>query len=267
MQPLALPTFDLSLAAVGLRDADGGVPDIRWVLELARTAGYHAIQINAADPVTRPRELSRSARRDLAAHIRRHELTVSGVDLWIPNAHFSDESKLDRIVSAHLEAAQLAADLAELTAGDRLLCVSIPWQGAESVLSAVADCASRIGVSVANHAYPWPDALQAENPVLVGVDPPAVVLDRADPADAVSRASSAGLLRAVRLADLAASGRVPPGEGSLNTLAFRVAIATSRLTGFVTVDVRGLRAGDDASGQIAVVRELAAEFAHPRADT
>lgn len=267
MQSFALPTFDLALAAVGLRGPEGAAPDIRWTLEFARVAGFQAVQINAADPLTRPRDLSRSARRDLAAHIRRHELACSGVDLWIPRPHFSDASQLDRVVSALLDATQFAADLAELTGGSRLLSVSIPWTGAEAVLEALAERAAQISVSVANHAYPWPEGLPPESPLLVGIDPPAVILSRGEPAQAVSSASTQGVLRSIRLADLAASGRVAPGEGSLDPLAFRVAVATSNYSGFVTVDARGLPVADDTSGQLAVVRRLATEFARPRADT
>lgn len=267
MDHFALPTFELSLAAAGLRAPGGAMPDIRWVLEYARTTGYHAVQVNAADPLTRPRDLSRSARRDLAAHIRRHELVCSGVDLWIPKRHFTDETHVDRAASALLDAADFAIDLAELTGGARLLSVSIPWEEAEPVLGSLAERASRLGLVVANHAYPWPESLAPESPVLVGIDPPAVILDRGDAADAVSKASSSGVLRSVRLGDLAASGRVAPGEGSLDTLAYRVAIATASFDGYVVVDARGLPVTEDSVGQLAVVRRLAEEFGRPRTDT
>lgn len=267
MDHFALPTFDLSLAAAGLRAPGGGPLDIRWVLEFARISGYHAVQVNAADPLTRPRDLSRSARRDLAAHIRRHELVCSGVDLWIPKQHFTDEAHIDRAVNALLGAADFATDLAELTGGTCLLSVSIPWEGADSVLSTLAERASRLGLVIANHAYPWPESLAPESPVLVGIDPPAVILDRGDAAEAVSRASSSGVLRSVRLGDLSAAGRVAPGDGSLDTLAYRVAIATASYDGYVLVDARGLPATEDSGGQQAIARRLAEEFGRPRTDT
>ena len=186
MDAFALPTFELSLSASGLRDADGRDLDIRATLEFARSAEYHAIQLNAADPLTRPRELSRSARRDLAAHIRRHELACSGVDLWIPKAHFSDETKIDRVVGALCDAVEFAADIADLTGGQRLLSIAVPWQAGGAVLAEVAGRAASIGVTVANHAYPWPEDLSADGPVRVGIDPATIILASADPAQAVS---------------------------------------------------------------------------------
>jgi sugar phosphate isomerase/epimerase len=266
MDAFALPTFELSLSASGLRDADGRALDIRATLEFARSAEYHAIQLNAADPLTRPRELSRSARRDLAAHIRRHELACSGVDLCIPKAHFSDETKIDRVVGALCDAVQFAADIADLTDGQRLLSIAAPWQAGGAVLAEVAGRAASIGVSIANHAYPWPEDLSAGGPIRVGIDPATVILASADPAQAVSEASASGCLVSARLCDLESSGRVAPGEGSLDMLAYRVAVGTSTLTTPLIIDVRGLPSNTGDGGQLAIARGLVRDLGRARSE-
>lgn len=260
MHPFALPTFDVSLAAAGLRLSSGGSPDIRWLLQFARECGYRAIQLNAADPSTRPRELSRSGRRDLAAHLRRHELVSSGIDLWIPRPHFGDEAKTDRAVAAILDALQFAADMAELTGGERVLSTAIPATVSDGIVDAVAERASTIGVEVANHTYPWDDHEDPAAPMRLGIDPSAVVLAGDDPATAVAGAAKAGRLAAVRLSDLADSGRVTPGDGSLDTLGFRVAVATSGYERHLIIDLRGLPSGDQSGGQLAVAGQLREEY-------
>lgn len=263
MEPFALPTFPLSLAAAGMRAPEGTPADIRWVMAYARRAGYRALHFNAAAPEIRPRDLSRSARRDLAAHARRAELASSGVDLWIPKSHFTDPAYADRAASALLDAVGLAADLAELTDGKRLLSTALPAQGADQIKDALAAHAMDIGVIVADHTYPWPDDLDGIGPVQIGIDPAAVILAGDSPPKAVSMASAAAALASVRLCDLAASGRVVAGEGSLDELAFRVAVATANYDGPLIVDIRNLPPGEEPGGQLHTVRLLYEAYAHP----
>ncbi|MEM7756072.1 MAG: hypothetical protein AAF297_10600, partial [Planctomycetota bacterium] len=76
----ALPALPASKAAIGAVSA----------------MGARAIQLDATRAGLRPRDLERSARRDLAATMRREELAFSGVDLWIPPHHFVDPDRADR---------------------------------------------------------------------------------------------------------------------------------------------------------------------------
>lgn len=262
MDPFALPTFDLALACAGVHPPQG--KDVRWLLEFARSCGYQAVQLNAADSATRPRDLTRSGRRDLAAHLRRHELVCSGIDLWIPRSHFSDQTTTDRAVAALLDAIEFAADLAELTGGHRVLSTLIPTNAADGVVDTIADRALAGGVEIANHAYPWKESPDLDTPIRIGVDPSAVILAGDDPADAISSAAGAGLLSAVRLSDLAESGRVVPGEGSLESLTYRVAIATSGYARPVIADLRGLPSGEQQGGQLATAQALVADFGSDR---
>jgi len=264
MDPFALPTFDLSLACVGVRLPAG--EDVRWLLEFARSSGYRAVQLNAADSATRPRDLTRSGRRDLAAHLRRNQLVCSGVDLWIPRPHFSDQITTDRAVAALLDAIDFTADLAELTGGHRVLSTLVPPNAADGVLDTIADRAMAAGVEVANHAYPWEVSSESDTPIRIGVDPSAVILAGENPADAISSAASSERLSSVRLSDLAESGRVVPGEGSLESLTYRVAIATSGYARPVIVDLRGLPTGEQQGGQTATARMLMEEYGSDHAD-
>ena len=50
--------------------------------------GFRHVQLDATQPGLRPRELDRSARRHLAATLRRPEDSPIGVDLWVPASHF-----------------------------------------------------------------------------------------------------------------------------------------------------------------------------------
>lgn len=258
MDSAFLPTFDLSLGAAGLRFPAGA--DIRWLFGFARSSGYQAVQLNAADPLTRPRNLSRSGRRDLASHLRRDELVSSGIDLWIPKAHFTDPMHCDRAVSAMLDAIRFAADMAELTGGERLLSTLLPQSTPRGAIDDIAESALEVGVEIANHAYPWDDQFGSDSPIRIGLDPSAVILAGENAPGAVSRASHSGRLSSVRLSDLSEAGRVQPGEGSLDLLAYRVAVATSQFTRHLIVDLRGLPSGADQGGQLEVAQDIASDF-------
>ncbi|MEM7623482.1 MAG: hypothetical protein AAF235_09805, partial [Planctomycetota bacterium] len=88
----------------------GPKPAIDWAASL----GLRRIQLDAAMPGLRARELGRSARRDLVAFMRRRGVTPSGLDLWIPAAHFASTEHADRAVSAVIDAIGLAAEAAAL---------------------------------------------------------------------------------------------------------------------------------------------------------
>ena len=64
--------------------------DLRSILDRLHHEGWQAVQLSAAMPGTRPRDLGSSARRDLQATLRRNELLAAGMDLWIPREHYID---------------------------------------------------------------------------------------------------------------------------------------------------------------------------------
>ncbi|MEM9166603.1 MAG: hypothetical protein AAGB48_06215 [Planctomycetota bacterium] len=140
------PSIAVSLR--GLAPAYGGV---RSALHALAGSGLRAAALDAASPETRPRLLSRSDRRDLAAALRRAELAAAGLDLLIRSEAWSDPAESDRAVAAGVEAIRLASDLRALDAAEQLpvLCVSLPAEGAQPAADTLNAEAGRHGVLVA----------------------------------------------------------------------------------------------------------------------
>lgn len=215
-------------------------PTPRATLDWATGVGFRAVQLNAAAPTVRPRELSASDRRDLAATLRRRELAISGVDLWIPGEHFRDPSAKDRAVSALTDAVGLAADLASVSDGPPTVSTVLPSPDdaeAMEVTEAVTEAASARGVRVADFAFPETAREDGGHGTIgVGVDPAAVLMGGGDPA---SSASSAGArLIAARLSDADGGGRCAPGAGRLDRTTYEVSLATAGFDGALVVDLR-----------------------------
>src|SRR5690606_2378798 len=108
---------------------------------------------------------------------------------------------------------------------------------AAGVASALQAEAEACGASACDCAWP-PVALDGRC-VLVGIDPPAVLLAGDSPAKAITRTGDR--LAHVRLADLSAQGRCPVGDpgGRLELTAFAAAAAVAGVEA-VTLDLRGV---------------------------
>ncbi len=231
----ALPRFPLSLALAGVSSPTTLREQIEWAANL----GYRAVQLNGGAAGSRARELSRTGRRDVAAILRRHELICSGIDLWIPPSHFLESANADRAAEAVGDALVLAADLASLTPGQAVLCVSLPSDAAAGgIIAAVAERARTSGAILADSS--WPQRWTAQG-VAACIDPATILLSgeiSVSPAKALALTGPAAA--SVRLSDLGPAGRVEPGTGRLDLLAYLVAAST--VSGGVTpvVDLRGI---------------------------
>jgi len=206
--------------------------------------GWRAIQLDGAAQGLRARELDRSARRDLAALFRRLNLSLSGLDLWIPPAHFRDAANADRAVAAVESGAVLVSELAGLIAqppapgrGGRLVCIALPGDCPSGVISHLDRACEAHGVMLADHAWP---ARAPAGTVGVGVDPASMIFAGADPVAAVSGLASTPI--AARLTDLAPTGRVEVGSGagSLDRIEYEAALHAGGFEDFLVVDLRGL---------------------------
>jgi sugar phosphate isomerase/epimerase len=248
---------DLSLApTLGplVQEAAHGDGTVRGALERLSAAGFSAVQLDAALPGIRPRELSTRARRDLSALLARQELRLAGIDLFIPRRHYLQPDLMDRALTATTAAIELAADLGRVP-----LSLALPIAAmTQDAHDALAACADGHGVPLAIHAEDDLDALLAwmarmDQPVLgAGLDPCAVLGCGHDPG-AFAQRLGARLLVA-RLNDLigapqaptpsgptAAGVRCTVGQGDLDLTAYRVAIdLAGRRTGPVVLDLRGL---------------------------
>ncbi|MEM7628572.1 MAG: hypothetical protein AAF356_04025 [Planctomycetota bacterium] len=234
----------------------------RAAIAWAGSTGARALAIDATAPATRPRNLDRSARRDLAASMRRSELASAGIDLFIPPEHFIDDAHADRAVSAVLQGIELARELAGTGTGSGEACLSIalPAEPPAGVISTINTEAGRLGVIVADHAPRDPGAAPSEDAhsIGIGVDPAVLLREKLDPVAVLTRAGDR--LGAIRLSDASAFGRCPvDAEGSrLDVHAYAIAAATVGAR-FITLDLRGVADQDEAArGTLALWRDATA---------
>lgn len=123
--------------------------DPRRAFVRVREMGFAHVQLSAAQNGLRPRELDQSARRDLLATLRRRELSVSGIDAWIPPEHFLDTAHVDRAVGAVLDAIDLAGDLGRVP-----VSLGLPGELVDAVCSVLVERADHRGVGLAEHGVP-----------------------------------------------------------------------------------------------------------------
>jgi len=233
--------------ALTLAPVAGPGGDVRAALGLIARAGFEAVQLSAGMPGLRPRELDRSARRDLVSTMRRRELTAAGIDCWVPLEHFTDPVHADRAAAAVMQTIDLASDLGRVP-----LSLHLPDPG--PVLDALIAHAAVHGVTLADHG-PWtmePAAVAGDDgdeddtdprpagpPVGVGIDAAAWIAQGLDPAAGAMRHASS--MASLRLVDLDRSGmRRPIGGagGRVDVLALRAATEATEYRGPLVIDAR-----------------------------
>lgn len=197
------------------------------IVEVA-SMGLAAVQFDAADASMRPREMGASARRDLAASLRRLGLRASGIDCFVPVERFADAGQVERAIEA------VAGSIALAEALDRVpVCVHLPK--VEAVAAELRREADRRGVALADFTLPVPGGAGA-----IGVDPAAVLAAGGDPAALV--ATVAGRIAAARVVDLLQSGMRGPieqaGASRLDALSYRVALEMAGFRGLPVIDCR-----------------------------
>ncbi|MFI4862013.1 MAG: sugar phosphate isomerase/epimerase family protein [Phycisphaerales bacterium JB063] len=236
---------DLTLAPTLGPIVRAGGQSIRAAISALAGLGFPSIQLDAALPGVRPRELDQRARRDLVATAQRAGLSIAGVDLFIPRQHLLEAEHLDRATQALLAAIEFAADLGRVP-----LSAALPVSGLPSEVSGVLlDRADALGVVLAVHAEDQPDPLATwiaqagEGIAGIAIDPASVLASQGDP---VQRLQQAGKSLAVaRLSDtqhgLADGSRLPVGSGDLDVSGYRLSadLAPNR-TGPIVLDLRGL---------------------------
>ncbi len=209
---------------------------IEWVSLLrSKAPTIRAIAIDVTTPGLRARDLSRSDRRDLAATLRRRELDLAGLDLFIPQAHFADPAWAPRAIEVIGQTLGLAGELAPLVGGSSraLVSVHLPGDLDGSVAQDLGAGAERAGAILADH---HPSAEARSDAFVIGVDPASVLMSGGSPA---KRATRAG---ALRLSDASDDGRCAVG-GSGSRLELGAYAASASMSGapHVVIDVRQLR--------------------------
>lgn len=200
-------------------------------LDAVVALGLAGVQLDAADPELRPRELGDSARRDLAAALRRRGLRASGIDCFIPVERFADPARVERAIEAVHGCLSLAESLQRVP-----VCMHLPHAGALEVAQALQREAQRRGVPLADFTLPP----NADASVAIGLDPAAVLASSGDPAAMVAAAGAR--LAAARVVDLLRSGLRGPieqaGASRLDALGYRVALEVAGFRGLPVIDCR-----------------------------
>jgi hypothetical protein len=204
--------------------------DLRAGISIVQREGFQAVQLAASGPNgVRPSSMNQSARRDLAVTLRRAELTVAGIDLWIPPHHFRDAATVDRALHAVDAACSLAGEL-----GGCVVCLELPRPlPGDETTQALHEAAAAHGARIAVLG-PLPD--DVDTTFSVCVDPATWLAAGLDPSAAASRSDAAP-----RLSDLSAGCRVPPGgEGALDVEAYRIACEIGGRSRPVVADLRSM---------------------------
>ena len=229
---------DISVSAAGFAMPPGS--PARAAIDAIATLGVRGITLDATASGLRPRELSRSGRRDIASVLRRCELELAGLDLWIPPEHFADPAASQRAIDAASQALEMATELAALV-GDRsrpVVSLVMPAEMDSTARASLAAVAQRCGSTLADHAIRREDS-QHRAGIGVGIDPVYYLTDGQSPAKAITRAGDH--LASARLCDTNAMGRCVVGAtgGKLDTTAYAGAMIVSGQQ-WVTLDLRGL---------------------------
>lgn len=228
---LGLPEISISAAGFIARS-----PSPKAAIEEIHAMGVRGITLDASVPDFRPRALSRSARRDLAASLRRRELEFTGLDLWIPPEHFADATNAHRAIDAVSQAAEMSAELATLVGGRSRPVVSVllPNEMNETDRLAIGANAQRVGAVIADHQ---PEQGEHVAGIAIGIDPVMMLVAGMSPGKAVMHAGEH--LAAVRLCDHNAMGRCTVGaSGSkLDVKGYAGALIVADQE-WITLDVR-----------------------------
>lgn len=230
----------LHLAQIGFCFRDRGVPETRTLIEWASSLRAAAtpltgIVLDATRAGQRPRELDRSARRDLAATLRRAGLHLGALDLFIPVEHYASPAQGDRARAALLAAIDLAREIATLTQSpEAIVCTEFPPPTesgglVESLLGSIREHAAEVDVRLADAApgstRPGIErSVEVARCLMAGTDP-------------VSQLTASCILR---LSDAAAGKRVPLGRGDADTRAIAGSWAVLGGQRPPILDLRGL---------------------------
>lgn len=237
----------LAIDGLALREPTAS-GQLREAVTLARAARCRLLQLDGKLPGLRARELDRSARREVAAILRREGLGLSGIDLWIPPAHFSQSQHVDRATEAVREACALAADIARLVGSAQpQVCIELPIDARDGVLDVISAAASSTGTLVADfgqYVQSVAPPMPLGGPIGVGFDPAAELLAGRDPT--VTLAALGHRAIATRLTDAQNFGRCTVGLGRLDVAAFKATLAVATSVRSVSLDLRGVSDGLNA---------------------
>jgi sugar phosphate isomerase/epimerase len=249
----------LSLALTGLP-----IPDARERItsaaEAAARAEIPALHLDATLPGIRPRELDRSARRDLLAIVKRHNVSLTGCDLFIPPTHFTSPQHQQRAADAVRQAIGLAAELRSLGAAAAMVCIETAASPSTEPTLDAAALLIDLAAHARDHGVTLCDCTSDSSPLARGLDLAAVLARNEDPAAAILTQKPVCL----RLADWNGRARVPFGDGRADATAIAAATSVATPDALGILDFRVVQLTDAASIREAVAR-AASTLNEPRA--
>ncbi|MDX1683319.1 MAG: hypothetical protein R3336_09380, partial [Phycisphaeraceae bacterium] len=150
---------------------------VRQALDRVRAAGFEAITLDGTVRDLRARHLSRQARRDVSATLRRANLEPAGLDLFIPRPEFLQADTVDRALAATLDAIELAADLGNLPVHLALPVDNLGSQVREALLGRADTCGVTLGVHAEDALDPLEEWIRdsAAAHLGIGLDPAALL--------------------------------------------------------------------------------------------
>ncbi len=235
---------------------EGVIRAFDWVSQV----GFRSVQLDAAVPGLRPRELSERSRKDLVASMSRRGLMVSGVDLFIPRKHYLDPAHVDRAMAVTVEAIGLAHDLGRVPLHLGLPMKDLTGDVKSALLEAADGRGVRLAVQCEDQLVSGAAWVSKEQGGTVGLslDPATLLALGMDPVKTVHQ--HAAILAGARLSDAllqaeagdsgsVGSGiRCAVGEGELDVMLYRLALALVKgRSGPVVLDLRGLARADLAA--------------------
>lgn len=262
--------ISLSVAGLHASALDGPwARGVRAAIGWCASVGYRGIQLDASASEIRPRAIDRSARRDLAASVRRAGLGFTGLDLWIPPEHFSAGEHADRAHAALLGAIGLAADLRGLVpsgsaSAPAVVSAAFPddYAGRGEVLAqadAVGVLVEDFGVgatappseSAANDG--GVDEGRAHGSIRPGIDTARLIMRSQPPGKTFAKLSKSAAT--LRVNDADDTGRREMGKGQLDVSTLLALHATLTPGLPIVTDLRGIEHPDrGARAAIDVIR-------------
>ncbi len=230
----------VSLAGLSVDPPAGVGTDLRSLLVWIAAKGARAVTLDATAADVRPRDLDTSARREVAALVKRHGLSLAGVDVWVPESHFASAATVHRAADAVAAAIVMAGQVGtRLGAGRVVVSVGLGRAPVE-VVSALLRTAEREGVELVDGSW----SAREEGGARVSVDPAAVLAAGGDAASVVVELSKVGRLGSARLSDFDGVERVVVGRGKLDVVGYEAACGVAGVSRLV-VDLRGRFSKED----------------------
>lgn len=231
---------------------------LRDAIERLASMSFRHVQLSATHRGLRPRDLDATARRDLLALLGRWQLTVTGLDVWIPAHHFTDPATVDRAMDATKAAIRMAEDFGRVPVSMTLPAEIRPTStskeddsldtrsegtsnvdsgcAATSIATTLAALAEHHGVPIADHSVPW----KKRETIGLGIDPPAWLMKHEDPVQACMANPSD--VASARLCDVSTTGqRMPIGDrqhAGFDWSAYGFSLAAVGYSRAVVIDAR-----------------------------